>query len=260
MNPLLLDIALLETRVRFDEARAQIERSKSSAKISEYQFRINEAYMTDWAAMFIKFLKSLLLPALALWGNWTILPQLERRLDTYSDKLRHVINSNLQISSQLGSAKELGSRTQQDLIVAMAVLQAQAGESPQPINTGFPALEMSALEQYVAVNNIEVTEDPEDPEENQVVGNDVSEHSEGEEDVLGRLLRQIPQLREEAKPLRLNLQQTNDKITAQLAAVNTRLQELEDEKAEVERKRREWAAKTTLQKIWGWLTWLITGS
>src|SRR5437667_11764647 len=115
VNPLLLDIAFLETRVRFDEARAQAERSRSNVHINARRLRASEVLISDMVSTFFKFLHGLLRYIVIPVG---VLPQLERQLDVESSVLRSVIASNKQIALDLKRDEEFGKKTLNEMKIA----------------------------------------------------------------------------------------------------------------------------------------------
>ena len=131
IHPHLLDIALLETRVRFDEIRAEADRSRSEAHIKARTVLVNDALVSDTVSTFLSFLFRLLPFILS---PWIALTQLESQLDIKFGVLRSVIASNKQVASDLELEKERGQDASKDLKLLEDFIKAQIAVSIK--NTG----------------------------------------------------------------------------------------------------------------------------
>lgn len=247
--PLLLDIAFLETLVLFDETRAQAERYRSNIHANKIALLRNDVLVSDTVSMFFAFLHRVL-RLLAV--PWRVQVELEGQLDESSLVIRRVIASNKEISSGLKDEEKRGQKKLSvlkkfqdltDVLTQKAKAQSSTSE------------EIEILRQYIGYTKPEVKEMKEEKQKKIIKE---AEKITQQDEEYAKLKEQVPKLREECQNIRQILELTLEEGRAQRTKIDAKVNKLEGKLEEAERFRREWQSKTVWQKIWAWISYILT--
>jgi len=249
INPLLLDIALLETLSLFDKARAQAERHRSIIHESRRRFKRNNVLVSDITAVFFKFLRRLLW---SIFSPIILLGTLETELDLNATQLRSVIISNNDIASNLRREEEHSQKTLDELKRAQDFIQTQMEPSTQKIDDQSSVLrEIEILKKYVEHTTIEIKE-----EKRQQMGPGQTGMIERQYEQSVQLKKQWPKVDKECRQWNQTLEGTKEEGNQKRTEIVATVKRHEEKLEEAERNRREWENKTFLGKVWAWLMWL----
>ena len=254
VNPLLLDIAFLETRFRFDEARAQAQRSISNVDNNASRLRTNDVLVSDMVSTFFEFLRRLLWHIVIL---LSILTQLETQLDSNSTLLRVAIASNKQVALDLKRDEECGQKILNELKMAENFIQGQMEVSSQQIEAqSSTSDEIEILKQFIGRTRLEVREVEEGTQKK--IANEAEKIPQQDKE-LAKLREQVPKLYEECQKLRQTVELNTKQAIAQRNETDAKVTKMEAKQEEMEHIRREWEATSTWQKIWACIKWVLSG-
>jgi hypothetical protein len=253
-------MTLEELQSLLDKARAQAASGKSKVQDSEEKSRANDAVVLDTKNVFLAFLFSL------LWYIGTprvILGLLESRLGENLVTLQGVIASDKELASELQHEEEGARKTLDELKMARNFTQDQ-----QEILTKETDMLPSNSEEVQIQETIRGLHERDDQEEGGEEEGGGEEQKEEEQrriteeaqtiqrqnEEYAKLKEQVPKLQKECR----ELHQTVEQLEAERARTQAKVAKLEAKEQEAERIRREYEGKTVWQKIWAWISWLLS--
>jgi hypothetical protein len=219
LNPLVLDIALLETKIFFGQVKEKDDRHRSKIINNAQTLTANDIWVSAMQSTFIAFLQQILV---SIFFPSYIRDQLNRQLDLSSTILSRAIDSNKRIASDLRHDKETVQETLSKL---------------------------NKVQDFIRV----VIE----PDGGQLRGSS-TQGIQQQDAECAKLRYEGEKLSTQVQELKVSLQETNAQVEAQEIHATNGAQKYERVRDDVDRNRREYANRTLLQEIWAWIKWLMT--